>query len=102
VEPPDLPLALVGDPLRLSQVLLNLANNASSSPTGAKWRWRAGRPSAATTGIDLRFELRDTGIGIEQAQRERLFQPFEQADSSTSRRHGGTAWAWPSAGSWCT
>ena len=90
VEPPDLPTALVGDPSRLGQVLINLGNNA------VKFTDRGevviaievvGRDDAS---VQLRFEVRDTGIGMTAEQQQRLFQPFSQADSSTSRRYGGT------------
>ncbi|MBT9597584.1 MAG: response regulator [Vitreoscilla sp.] len=90
LEPPDLPTALVGDPLRLSQVLLNLANNAVKFTDQGEVSLVLQIAGRGDDWIDLRFEVRDTGIGIEQVQRERLFQPFEQADTSTSRRHGGT------------
>jgi len=90
LEPPDLPIALVGDPLRLSQVLLNLANNAVKFTDQGEVSLVLQIAQRGDDWIDLHFEVRDTGIGIEQVQRERLFQPFEQADTSTSRRHGGT------------
>ena len=90
VEPPDLPLALVGDPLRLSQVLLNLGNNAVKFTEQGEVSLALQVARRGDDWIDLHFEVRDTGIGIDQAERERLFQPFEQADTSTSRRHGGT------------
>jgi signal transduction histidine kinase/CheY-like chemotaxis protein len=90
LEPPDLPTALVGDPLRLSQVLLNLANNAVKFTDQGEVSLVLQIAQRGDDWVDLRFEVRDTGIGIEPVQRERLFQPFEQADTSTSRRHGGT------------
>jgi signal transduction histidine kinase/CheY-like chemotaxis protein len=90
VESPDLPHALVGDPLRLNQVLLNLGNNAVKFTERGEVALTVQALAHGQEWVDLRFELRDTGIGIDPAQRERLFQPFEQADASTSRRHGGT------------
>ena len=90
IEPPDLPHALVGDPLRLSQVLLNLGNNAVKFTERGEVALTVKDEAHGPGWVDLRFEVRDTGIGIDRAQRERLFQPFEQADASTSRRHGGT------------
>jgi PAS domain S-box-containing protein len=88
--PLQLPPALVGDPSRLSQVLLNLGNNAvkfthSGEIVVAVQVLEQGGASAR-----LRFEVRDTGIGMSADQQQRLFQPFTQADASTSRRYGGT------------
>ena len=85
-----LPTGLVGDPIRIGQVLLNLANNAVKF-TSQGWvsvtvapEWRdAGR-------VRLCFEVRDSGIGIAADALPRLFQPFTQADSSTTRQYGGT------------
>jgi signal transduction histidine kinase/DNA-binding response OmpR family regulator len=90
LEPADLPTALVGDPLRLSQVLLNLANNAVKFTDQGEVSLVLQIAGRGDDWIDLRFEVRDTGIGMEPAQRARLFRPFEQADTSTSRRYGGT------------
>ncbi len=108
---PDVPDGLVGDPLRIRQVLTNLIGNAfkftergevslrcAALERGAQSAERedgsgdsrpaprAPRPGEAT----LRFEVRDTGVGIPAEQQGRLFQPFTQADSSTSRKYGGT------------
>ncbi len=88
--PPDLPTALVGDPLRLGQVLLNLANNAVKFTERGEVSLALQIAGRGDHWVELRFEVRDTGIGIEPAQCERLFRPFEQADTSTSRRYGGT------------
>ena len=88
---PATPLALVGDPLRLQQVLLNLAGNAIKfTETGEVELTVAPTDAATDDGIELAFTVRDTGIGIGAEQREHLFEAFGQADSSTSRRFGGT------------
>jgi signal transduction histidine kinase/DNA-binding response OmpR family regulator len=87
---PHVPLALIGDPLRLGQVLINLTNNA------VKFTEKGG----IVVDIELRekgkdsvivgFAVRDTGIGMSEAQQARLFQSFSQADASTTRKFGGT------------
>jgi len=90
IEPVGLPTALVGDPLRLGQVLLNLGNNGVKFTHQGEVTLVLGVVEQTDRAVRLRFEVRDTGIGIDEADRQRLFQPFEQADASTSRRHGGT------------
>ena len=90
---PELPPVLRGDAMRLRQVLLNFASNAAKFTEKGRIRIEAAPvPAADGDGapIWVRFRVSDTGIGIDQAQRERLFEEFEQADNSTSRRYGGT------------
>ena len=87
---PGLPVALQGDPLRLGQVLLNLGNNAIKFTERGEIVVKVEELERNDAGVLLRFEVRDTGIGITAEQQRRLFQPFSQADSSTSRRYGGT------------
>ena len=78
-----------GDPTRLRQVLLNLGGNAVKfTHDGAVTL--AVMPCAGASEDWLRFEIRDTGIGLTREQMQRLFRPFEQADSSTARKYGGT------------
>jgi two-component system sensor histidine kinase/response regulator len=86
----DVPQNLIGDPLRLGQVLINYANNAIkfTEQGDISIVVRLAQGSAAA-GL-LRFEVRDTGIGLTQEQIGRLFQSFQQADSSTTRKYGGT------------
>jgi PAS domain S-box-containing protein len=83
-------LPLLGDPLRLGQVLLNLTGNAlkftSSGSVIICVMQREDHPAE----VLLRFEVRDTGIGIAVENQQRLFNAFEQADNSTTRRYGGT------------
>ncbi len=87
---PELPLGLRGDPSRLRQVLLNLAANAVKFTEDGEVCIRAQLEDRTTDGLVVRFEVKDTGIGIDPADQERLFDPFSQADSSTTRRFGGT------------
>ena len=86
----ELPSHLHGDGLRLGQVLLNLASNAIKFTEKGHVLIRGRRLSAQGEELRLRFEVTDTGIGLDEEQRQRLFQPFEQADRSTSRKYGGT------------
>ena len=86
----DVPPRLIGDPLRLRQVLLNLLGNAVKFTAAGHVTLRL-RVLAREAGLArLRFEVADTGIGIAAEQQERIFEPFVQADSSTTRRFGGT------------
>jgi len=88
---PSVNTRLVGDPLRLRQVLLNLASNAIKfTESGQVTLEVSALEGGAEGAARLRFEMRDTGIGISNETRSRLFQKFVQADSSTTRRYGGT------------
>ncbi|MBS4098480.1 MAG: response regulator [Sulfuricella sp.] len=86
----DVPIALVGDPLRLGQVLNNLVDNAIKFTEKGSVTVRIRRGAAEDGGVHLRFEVSDTGIGLNEEQCSRLFSPFTQADSSTTRKFGGT------------
>jgi len=86
---PALPRALRSDPTRLRQILLNLIGNAIKfTDSGSVEVSLAGETIAGQTMI--RFEVKDTGIGMSQATQSKLFQSFTQADSSTTRKYGGT------------
>jgi CheY-like chemotaxis protein/anti-sigma regulatory factor (Ser/Thr protein kinase) len=87
----EVPAVLVGDAMRLQQILLNLVGNA------VKFTERGGvsvrvmlEQAAAEQGLRLRFTVRDSGIGMDLEQQSRLFSAFNQADASTTRRFGGT------------
>lgn len=91
----DLPQFVVGDPTRLRQVLVNLVGNAFKFTEQGSVRMCVERvpagPEGDKTGMNrIRFSVSDTGIGIEAEAIPRLFQQFEQADASTTRRYGGT------------
>jgi len=88
--PTDLPTAVIGDPVRFRQVLLNLASNAVKFTAAGEVWIRAQTQRVTGSTAMLRFEVSDTGIGISPATQARLFQPFTQADHSTTRRFGGT------------
>jgi len=87
---PDVPDYVLGDPGRLRQVLVNLVGNAIKFTEKGEVVLNVAR--TAWNGHDdaVRFEVSDTGIGIIEEQRERLFESFTQADASTTRRYGGT------------
>ncbi len=86
---PDLPPAVKGDPGRLRQILINLVGNAIKFTEVGEVvvRVRPGGPGAPST---VRFEVQDTGVGIDPETKQRLFRSFTQADVSTTRRYGGT------------
>jgi len=88
---PDLPCALVGDPLRLGQVLINLGNNAVKfTESGGEIIVSAAVVSQQDDNVELHFCVKDTGIGMTPEQQAKLFRSFSQADSSTTRKYGGT------------
>ena len=86
----SVPLWLRGDPTRLRQALLNYASNAVKFTDQGSVALRARLLQEDADGLLVRFEVQDSGIGIAPAQQGRLFQTFEQADSSITRRYGGT------------
>ena len=86
----DVPNALVGDPLRLGQVLCNLLSNAVKFTSQGEVTVAVHREGDAEGMVWLRFEVRDSGIGLTDEQLGHLFQAFVQADSSMTRRYGGT------------
>jgi PAS domain S-box-containing protein len=86
----DLPPWLHGDRLRLGQILLNFVGNAIKFTATGRIVLHARRIDATADALRIRFEVRDTGIGLSAEQQARIFQPFEQADASTTRRYGGT------------
>ncbi|MFC7515242.1 PAS domain S-box protein [Herbaspirillum sp. GCM10030257] len=88
--PLDVPRHLVGDPLRLGQVLINLINNAIKFTDHGEIHVSCEVLETGTDRIQLQFTVRDTGIGMTPEQTARLFRAFSQADESTTRKYGGT------------
>ena len=88
--PTNFPATLRGDPARLRQVLLNLVGNAVKFTEVGGVQVRVSAQPASEGGIELRCEVRDTGIGITPQAQATIFQAFTQADGSTTRRFGGT------------
>ena len=87
---PDVPTHLVGDPLRLGQVLINLGNNAAKFTQHGEIIIGMQKVADTAEGVCLHFWVRDTGIGLTPEQCAQLFQSFSQADASTTRKYGGT------------
>jgi two-component system, sensor histidine kinase and response regulator len=87
---PDVPQTVLGDPQRIRQCLVNLAGNAIKFTSTGEIVIAVCRAGERDGTAQVRFEVRDTGIGIAPAERAELFRPFTQADSSTTRRYGGT------------
>ena len=90
--PPQLPSRVVGDPVRLRQLLVNLLHNAVKFTERGHVQLHVSLPQGEASHADalpLRFEVRDTGIGIAEDQIHSVFKAFTQADASSTRRHGG-------------
>jgi len=86
----DVPIHLQGDPMRLRQVLTNLVSNAVKFTTQGEVVVTVSKQRETETDLLIRFEVKDTGIGVTQEVQHRLFHPFSQADTSTTRKFGGT------------
>ena len=86
----DVPAYLVGDPLRLRQIITNLVGNAIKFTSSGEVDVAAQVEAADEQQVRLRFDIRDTGIGIPQDKQAAIFEPFSQADGSTTRKYGGT------------
>ena len=88
--PPEVPVLLWGDSLRVGQILTNLASNAVKFTEQGEVHISVSMRANHGDTVDLRFEVEDTGIGLTPEQQAKLFRPFAQADGSTTRRFGGT------------
>jgi signal transduction histidine kinase/DNA-binding response OmpR family regulator/HPt (histidine-containing phosphotransfer) domain-containing protein len=87
---PGIPEGLRGDPLRLGQILTNFVNNSVKFTERGEIRLEVGQLERTGEKVQLKFSVSDTGIGMTREQSAKLFQPFTQADMSTTRKHGGT------------
>jgi signal transduction histidine kinase/DNA-binding response OmpR family regulator len=87
---PEVPCLLEGDPGRLRQVLLNLANNAIKFTSSGEVNLHAELKNETDSSAEILFEVNDTGIGIPEDRLDRLFKTFSQVDGSTTRKYGGT------------
>lgn|GEM_PF-767608 len=85
-----LPVALTGDPARLKQVVENLVNNAVKFTNEGKIVITVKMTAQTDNMVEVLFEVDDTGIGISDSEKQRLFRPFTQIDASTTRKYGGT------------
>ncbi len=86
----DVPNGLIGDPLRLGQIFTNLGNNAVKFTEQGEILLQAEVVEQFDDKVMLKFTLKDTGIGMSEAQISKLFKSFSQADASTTRKYGGT------------
>ena len=86
----DVPTKLIGDPLRLGQILINLGNNAVKFTEHGEIKVIVSLIKQQHNMVTLQFDIVDTGIGMTEEQRNKLFQSFSQADTSTTRKYGGT------------
>jgi PAS domain S-box-containing protein len=87
---PEIPPVVSGDGNKIRQILMNLVGNAEKFTASGEVDIRVSIAGSTPSGTTLRFEIRDTGIGIKPAQMKFLFEPFTQADNSSTREYGGT------------
>jgi two-component system, sensor histidine kinase and response regulator len=97
---PTVPDTLVGDPGRLRQVLLNLVGNAIKFTEHGEVMVRLDATQLAPDTVELHMTVADTGIGIPAAKQRLILEPFTQADSSMTRKYGGTGLGLPIANNW--
>jgi signal transduction histidine kinase len=90
LDPPASVTALLGDPMRLQQIVLNLADNAVKFTEHGQLSIQVTTLGETAKTLSVSLAVADTGVGIPPEAQERIFSPFEQADGSTTRQHGGT------------
>ncbi len=90
IQDPNIPKNLLGDPLRISQILINLINNAIKFTEKGSVSIKIDLLKKDLGKVILQFTIHDTGIGLSKEQSSKLFKPFNQSDSSNSRKYGGT------------
>lgn len=88
--PATIPTALIGDPLRLGQIIINLGNNAVKFTDNGDIVIQVSVKEESEDFVCLQFAVKDSGIGMDKEQQSKLFRSFSQADSSTTRKYGGT------------
>lgn len=86
----EMPINFIGDPNKLKQILINLTSNAIKFTEKGEVKIKISKLTENTTTCSIKFEIIDTGIGIDSEKIKRLFTPFTQADASTNRKFGGT------------
>lgn len=87
---PDLPDEILGDPMRIRQILLNYGNNAVKFTEEGKITLKVDLLDETDRSVKIKFSVTDTGIGIPEEKMNKIFAPFTQADASTTRKYGGT------------
>ena len=87
---PKIPSYLLGDPLRLGQILINLSTNAIKFTNKGEVVVCVEKVNMNKNSVTLKFSVRDTGIGLSEDHKNKLFQSFQQSDTSTTRKYGGT------------
>lgn len=92
---PSIGKKLLGDPTRLRQILLNLLSNAVKFTNNGMVKLLSSIEASSEDSVTMRFEVKDSGIGMSQEEVEKIFEPFAQADTSTTRKYGGTGLGLP-------
>ena len=92
--------AVIGDPGRLRQILVNLAGNSIKFTERGEIVVSVKAGPSTGPSVELRFTVKDTGVGIPADKQETIFEAFSQVDGSMARKYGGPAWGWRFARNW--